>query len=51
MNGKYKRVRPERSYIDTFGPMPSMRRQVFTIALAGAAMVFVSVAMVQFGLM
>jgi hypothetical protein len=51
MNAKSNPAQAERAYIETFGPPPSVRRQIITIALAGAAMICISAVMVQFGLM
>jgi hypothetical protein len=50
MTAKSKQAQVERAYIEHFGPLPSVRRQIITIAVAGAAMIFISAAMVQFGL-
>ena len=51
MNTKSNPAQVERAYIEPFGPLPSVRRQIITIAVAGVAMIFISAVMVQFGLM
>ena len=51
MNTKNNPAQAERAYIEHFGPLPSVRRQIITVVVAGAAMICISAVMVQFGLM
>jgi hypothetical protein len=45
-----QRAQAKRHYIDEFGPTPTAGRQIITLAVAGAAMVVLSVVMNYFGL-
>jgi len=51
MTAKNNEAQVERAYIEHFGPLPSVRRQIITVVVAGAAMICISAVMVQFGLM
>jgi hypothetical protein len=50
MNARDRQGRAARARIDDFGPMPTMRQQIITLAAAGAAMVVISGTMAYLGL-
>jgi hypothetical protein len=50
MMSRNKQFYAARARIDDFGPMPTVRQQALTLALAGAAMIFISGTMSYFGL-
>jgi hypothetical protein len=45
-----KQAQAARARIDDFGPMPTVRQQIITLAVAGAAMILISGTTAYFGL-
>ena len=50
MTSRNEQSQATRARIDDFGPLPTARQQVITLAVAGAAMIFISGTMSYFGL-
>jgi hypothetical protein len=50
MTSRNQQAHAARARIDDFGPMPTLRRQIATLAVAGMAMIAVSGILSYFGL-
>jgi hypothetical protein len=50
MISKSRQAQVARARIEEFGPMPTVRQQIITLAAAGAAMLLISGTMAHFGL-
>ncbi len=50
MNPRNKPAQAARARIEDFGPLPTVRQQIITLAAAGAAMILISGTMAYLGM-